>query len=129
MIKKTELPIIIGLFQAVTKKKNISTLLLQIFSKKNNSAVQIGLLSLDLKELNDVTLLTKLSKRSASDDVVQLIDNKLAELIEQQEKPKKLLKQCQFDIIKIISIKRSIRFQSILNKKIDFRTRVATVLT
>ena len=115
--QETELPIIIGLFQAVTKKKNISTLLLQIFSKKNNSAVQIGLLSLDLKELNDVTLLTKLSKRSASDDVVQLIDNKLAELIEQQEKPKKLLKQCQLILSKLLALRDLSDFSQYLTRR------------
>jgi hypothetical protein len=102
---ETEPQIIINLFEAMIKKKNTSSLLLQTFSKKNNSEVQISLLSLNLKELDEAPLLTKLSKKAVSSDVTQLINNKLAELIEQQEKPKRLLKQCQLLLSKLLAMK------------------------
>ncbi len=63
---ETDPKIIVGLFKAIIKNKNISSLLLQTFSKKNNSEVQIELLSLDLKELKEAALLTKLSKGGSS---------------------------------------------------------------
>jgi len=102
---ETDPQIITSLFQVIIKKKNISSLLLQTFSKKNNSKVQISLLSLDLKELNETPLLTKLSKKSANNDVLQIINDKLAHLIEQQEKPKRLLKQCQLLLSKLLALK------------------------
>lgn len=114
---ETDPKIIIGLFQAIIKKKNISSLLLQTFSKKNNSEVQFELLSLDLKELNEAPLLIKLSKKAANNDVVQLIDSKLAQLIEQQEKPKRLLKQCQLLLSKLLALKDLSDFGQYLTKK------------
>jgi exonuclease SbcC len=115
--QETNPQIIISLFQAIIKKKNISSLLLQTFSKKNNSEVQLELLSLDLKELNEAPLLIKLSKKAANNDVVQLIDSKLAQLIEQQEKPKRLLKQCQLLLSKLLALKDLSDFGQYLVKK------------
>lgn len=114
---ETDPKIIVGLFKAIIKNKNISSLLLQTFSKKNNSEVQIELLSLDLKELKEAALLTKLSKKAANDDVVQLISNKLAQLIEQQEKPKKLLKKCQLLLSKLLALKDLSDFGQYLTKR------------
>jgi exonuclease SbcC len=114
---ETDPQIISGLFQAIIKKKNASSLLLQTFSKKNNSEVQIQLLSLDLKEFDQASLLIKLSKKAANHDVVQLIDNKLAQLIEKQEKPKKLLKQCQLLLSKLLALKDLSDFGQYLTKK------------
>ncbi|PHR80643.1 MAG: hypothetical protein COA59_17240 [Colwellia sp.] len=114
---ETDPQIITGLFQAIIKKKNISSLLLQTFSKKNNSDVQIALLSLDLKELNETILLTKLSKKSVNNDVVQLINDKLAHLIEQQEKPKILLKQCQLLLSKLLALKDLPDFSQYITKR------------
>lgn len=102
---ETDTQIIIGLFEAIIKKKNTSSLLLQTFSKKSTSEVQLSLLSLDLQELNEAPLLTKLSKKAVNNDVTELINNKLAELIEQQEKPKRLLKQCQLLLSKLLALK------------------------
>jgi exonuclease SbcC len=114
---ETNPQIIILLFQAIIKKKNVSSLLLQTFTKKNNSDVQFELLSLDLKELNEAPLLIKLSKKAVNNDVVQLIDNKLAQLIEQQEKPKRLLKQCQLLLSKLLALKDLSDFGQYLTKK------------
>jgi hypothetical protein len=102
---ETEPQIIINLFEAMIKKKNTSSLLLQTFSKKNDSEVQISLLSLNLKELSEAPLLTKLSKKAVSSDVTQLINNKLSELIEQEEKPKRLLKRSQLILSKLLAMK------------------------
>jgi hypothetical protein len=102
---ETEPQIIIALFQAILVKKNVSSLLLQTFSKKNKSDIQIQLLSLDLKELNETPLLIKLSKKAANDEVVQLINNKVAQQTEQQEKPKRLLKQFQLLLSKLLALK------------------------
>ncbi|MFT5851865.1 MAG: exonuclease SbcC [Colwellia sp.] len=114
---ETDPQIISDLFQTIIKKKNTSSLLLQTFSKKNNSEVQFKLLSLDLKELNEAPLLIKLSKKAVNKDVVQLIDNKLAQLIEQKEKPKRLLKQCQLLLSKLLALKDLSDFGQYLTKK------------
>lgn len=115
---EAESQIIIGLFQAIAKNKNISSFLLQTFSKQsNNSEVQTELLSLDLKELNEAPLLVKLSKKAANNDVAQLIDNKLAQLIEQQEKPKRLLKQCQLLLSKLLALRDLSDFGQYLTRK------------
>ncbi|MDX2370192.1 MAG: DUF349 domain-containing protein, partial [Colwellia sp.] len=114
---ETDPPIIIGLFQEIIKKKSISSLLLQLFSKKNHSEVQTALLSLDLKELNEAPLLTKLSKKAVNNDVAQLINDKLAQLIEQQEKPKRLLKQCQLLLSKLLALKDLSDFGQYITKR------------
>ncbi len=114
---ETDPQIIIILFQCLTKKKDVSSLLLQTFIHKNTSEVQTQLLSLDLAELNQVALLIKLSKKAVNDDVIQLIDGKLAQLIEQQEKPKKLLKQCQLLLSKLLALKNLSDFGLYLTKK------------
>ena len=97
--------IIVSLFQTLIKKKNSTSFLLQIFSKKNHSEVQTSILSLAIPELNDQVFLTKLAKKSASPDVTQLINEKLAQLIEQKEKPVKLLKQTQLLLSKLLALK------------------------
>lgn len=114
---ETEPQIVIGLFEAIVKKKNISSFLLQTFSKKNNSEIQIALLSLELQELNEAALLSKLSKKAVNNDVVQLIDSKLAQLLEQQEKPKRLHKQCQLLLSKLLALKDLSDFGQYLTKK------------
>lgn len=114
---ETDPQIIIGLFQAIIQKKNTSSLLLQLFSKKNNSEVQIALLSLDLKELNEAPLLTKLSKKTQNQNVIQLINDKLALLIEQQEKPKILLKECQLLLSKLLALKDLSDFSQYITRR------------
>jgi len=114
---EAEPKVIVGLFQALTQKKNISSLLLQTFIKKSDSQTQLQLLSLDLKELNEITVLTKLLKKSANDDVIQVINNKLAQLIEQQEKPKRIHKQCQLVLSKLLALKDISDFGQYLVKK------------
>ena len=114
---EVEPKIIIALFQVLAQKKNISSFLLQTFIKKSNSETQIQLLSLDLTELNETSVLTKLLKKTANDDVVQVINNKLALLIEAQEKPKRIHKQCQLVLSKLLALKDVSDFGQYLMKK------------
>jgi len=114
---EAEPQLVIDLFQAIAIKKNISSFLLQTFIQKNNSDVQLRLLSLDFKELNEATLLTKLLKKSANDDVTTIINDKLAQLVEQQEKPKRLLKQCQLLLSKLLALKDLSDFGLYMTKK------------
>ena len=114
---EVEPKIIIALFQVLAQKKNISSFLLQTFIKKSNSETQIQLLSLDFTELNETSVLTKLLKKAANDDVVQVINNKLALLIEAQEKPKRIHKQCQLVLSKLLALKDVSDFGQYLMKK------------
>jgi hypothetical protein len=114
---ETEPKIIIELFQAAIKNKNTSSFFLQTFIKKNNSVVQTQLLSIDLKELNEPAFLTKLLKKSASDDVTSIIEGKLAQLLEQQEKPLRLHKQCQLILSKLLALKDLSDYGQFLTKK------------
>ena len=114
---ETEPKIIIELFQAAIKNKNTSSFFLQTFIKKNNSVVQTQLLSIDLKELNEPAFLTKLLKKSASDDVTSIIEGKLAQLVEQQEKPLRLHKQCQLILSKLLALKDLSDYGQYLTKK------------
>ncbi len=97
--------LILDLFEVLVKKKNTAQFLLQTFTKKQSAEVQKLLLSLKLNELKEATLLTKLSKKSANDDIIQLINDRLAQLVEQKEKPKKLLKQKQLLLSKLLALK------------------------
>ncbi|MCI2284288.1 hypothetical protein L3081_13960 [Colwellia sp. MSW7] len=96
---------LIKLFDVLIQKKNIAQFILQTFTKKQIADVQSHLLSLDLKELNDISLLTKLNKKAVNDDVSQLINDRLALLAKQIEKPKKLLKQNQLILSKLLALK------------------------
>jgi hypothetical protein len=117
--KETDTQIIISLFLVVINNKNPSSLLLQTFSKKNNSDVQFEILLLDLKELSEVPFLLKLSKKTTNSAVAKLIDDKLAQLIEQKEKPKRLLKQCQLLLSKLLALKDLSDFGQYLTRKTD----------
>lgn len=109
--------LVVNLFQAIAKKKNTPSFLLQTFSKKNKSEIQTQLLSLDLEELNETALLAKLAKKAVNDTVVNVINDKLAQLLEQQEKPKRLQKQCQLLLSKLLALKDLSDFGQYLTKK------------
>jgi len=102
---EVEPSLVLNLFEVLSQKKNTTQFFLQIFTKKKSAEVQKQMLTLELTELNDATLLTKLSKKSVNDEVVQLINDRLAQLTEQKEKPKKLLKQKQLLLSKLLALK------------------------
>lgn len=109
--------LILSLFELLVKNRNTAQFLLQIFIKKQSVDVQKLLLSLELNELNDATLLVKLSKKSVNDDVVQLINDRLAQLIEQKEKPKRVLKQKQLILSKLLALKDQSNYGQYLTSK------------
>ena len=97
--------LVLSLFNLLAQKKNTTQFLLQVFTKKQSAEIQKQLLSLELVELNESSLLTKLSKRAVSGEINQIINNRLADLIEQKEKPKKLFKQKQLVLSKLLALK------------------------
>ncbi len=109
--------IIVNLFEALLPKKNAPQFLLQVFAKKQSVEVQKQLLSLKLDELSQAPLLAKLCKKAVNDDVLLLINQRLAKQIEQQEKPKKLLKQCQLLLSKLLALKEQADYRQYLTKK------------
>ncbi len=118
--------LVLSLFDALTKKKSGSQVLLQIFSQHINpqnrsehitAEIQKQLLALDLPELSDESLLTKLNKKAVNQSVNQLILSKLNTIAELKEKPKKLLKHLQLLLAKLLALKEVADYSEYLNKK------------
>lgn len=117
LVVEVEPQIIVKLFHALVDRKNTSSLLQQLFVQKKSSEVQIKLLSLDLKELHDAALLTKLLKKAVNEDVVEIIESKLAALVELEEKPKRIHKKCQLLLSKLLALKDVSDFGQYITKK------------
>ncbi|MBL4940887.1 MAG: DUF349 domain-containing protein [Colwellia sp.] len=109
--------LVISLFEALVQKRNTAQFLLQIFANKQIASVQKQLLSLELADLNDKNILIKLSKKAVDDEVMQLINDRLVQLIEQQEQPKRVLKQSQLLLSKLLALKDLIDYPQYLAKK------------
>jgi len=109
--------LVISLFQFLAEKKNKAQFLLQHFTKKQSAEIQKQLLTLELAELNDTTLLTKLSKKAVNDDILLLINTRLATQKEHQEKPKKLFKALQLILSKLLALKDNTDYAQYLLKK------------
>ena len=109
--------LIVSLFEALVQKKNTPQFLLQVFTKKQSVDVQKLLLNLELTELSDPTFLGKLLKKAVNDDIAQLINDRLAQQLEQQEKPKRLLKQNQLILAKLLALKDQADYGQYLIKK------------
>jgi len=109
--------LIISLFEVLVKNRNVAQFLLQVFTKKQSVDVQTLLLSLELKELTDTTLLSKLSKKAVNNDIVQLINERLAKQVEQQEKPKRILKQKQLLLSKLLALKEQADYEQYTIKR------------
>jgi len=114
---EVEPTLILNLFEKLVQKKNTAQFLLHVFTKKQSAAVQKLLLSLELKELKEASFLTKLGKKSVNDEIVQLINDRLAQLIEQKEKPKRLLKQKQLLLSKLLALKELTNYGQYLTNK------------
>ena len=102
---ESEPSLVVSLFEVLIQNKNTTPFILQTFIKKQSSEIQKHLLSLEFSELNDSSLLTKLSKKAVDDEVVHIINTRLAKLIEEKEKPKRLLKQKQLVLAKLLALK------------------------
>lgn len=105
--------IIIRLFEKISLKKQTNNLLLQTFLKKQYPAVQLHL----VKQVDDLKLLEKLTKKACNDEVRALISEKLDGLIEAAEKPEKLKKQLQLILSKLLALKENLDYGNYLNKK------------
>ncbi len=114
---ETEPTLIVSLFEALAPHKNIGSFLLHVFGKKQSTEVQKRLLTLELAELNDAAYLTKLSKKSVDDEVEAIITDRLSQLLEQQEKPKRLLKQNQLLLSKLLALKDQPDYQQYFSKR------------
>lgn len=110
---------VVKLFEVLVHKKNISQLLMQVFTKKQSGEVQKNLLSLQLDELNDIALLTKLNKKAVNDEVCQIIENRLSLITEELEKPKRLLKQNQLILSKLLALKDQSSYGQYITSKAD----------
>lgn len=97
--------LVLSLFVVLVQNKNTAQFLLQTFTKKQSNQIQKQLLSLEYNELKDASLLTKLSKKAVDDEVTQIINTRLTQLLEEKEKPKKLLKQKQLVLAKLLALK------------------------
>lgn len=115
--QEVEPSLILSLFNLLVQKKNTAQFLVQVFTKKQSSKVQKQLLSLELTQLNEVGLLIKLSKKAVNDDITGLINDRLARLNEQKEKPKKLLKQKQLVLSKLLALKDQANYGQYLTTK------------
>lgn len=97
--------LIVALFKQLSQKKNTSHFLAQVFNQKQQPEVQMQLLAFELPELSDINFLTKLAKKSASASINTLINEKIAALLAEQEKPLKLHKQLQLILSKLLALK------------------------
>lgn len=109
--------LVIHLFEILVKNKNTSQFLLQTFSKKQSIEIQKRLLSLELAEFKEAALLAKLNKKAVSNDVVDIINTRLSQLIEEKEKPKKILKQKQLVLSKLLALKEQSDYAYYLTNK------------
>ncbi|MBL0712013.1 MAG: DUF349 domain-containing protein, partial [Colwellia sp.] len=103
--QEQEPALIVNLFSQVSQNRNVAHLFSQLFAKKQNTDIQSQLLDLSLVELGDINFLTKLLKKSASKTVSLLIEEKLSQLLAVQEKPKKVQKQYQLLLSKLLALK------------------------
>ncbi len=109
--------IVIALFKQLAKKKHVTSLLLKVFSQKQNSQIQAQVLAQDLGELSDINFLTKLSKKSASESVKILIESKIKQLQLLVEQPKKLHKQLKLILSKLLALKEVVNYSVYMAKR------------
>ena len=109
--------LVVELLKQVAKKKNAASLLNQVFSQKQNSQIQQGLLSLDLNELTDANFLTKLIKKAAGKDIVSIIEDKVKQVEALREQPIKLHKQLQLALSKLLALKDVSNYSTYLTKR------------
>jgi exonuclease SbcC len=112
-----------------SKQKNTAHFLLQVFTQKQSAEIQQQLLELSLPELSETSLLTKLLKKSASVTVHAFIEEKLAQLLAAKEKPKKLQKQLQLVLAKLLALKDTADYGVYQAKRYELETQWQQGLT
>jgi hypothetical protein len=88
---------IIALFEKINKPHLSNTLFIQ----KQNEQLQQYL----IKQTDDITLLTKFSKKAVNTHIADLIKNKVSALKDLAEKPIKLTKNVQLILAKLLALK------------------------
>ena len=107
--QETSADLIISLYQKVNKPHLITAL----FTQKKNSQVQHYF----IEQIEDVALLEKLAKKVVNADVAKALSSKITTLIEQAEKPKKLVKAIQLVLSKLLALKELTDYATFLTKK------------
>ena len=115
---ENEPALVIPLFNILANNKNVPQFLLQVFTRNQSAEVQKALLLLELPVLSETAFLTKLSKKAVNDAIVDSITNRLAQLSAAQEKPKKVLKQKQLLLSKLLSLKEQADYSYYIKHKI-----------
>jgi len=101
--------LIIALYEKIAKPQLIQTLFIQ----KQQEQVQVYLLNL----IDQVGVLDKLSKHACNEKVSLIITEKLASLVALSEKPKKLTKQIQLLLSKLLALGDVTDYEVMITKK------------
>jgi DNA repair protein SbcC/Rad50 len=84
-----------------------------IIAQTKNVEVQTYLLS----QIDDVSVLEKLLKKSLSKEVIAKINDKVTQIISEKEKPTKLLKDINLVLAKLLALKDLHDYQDVLEKR------------
>jgi len=109
--------LVMALVNKLIEHKNAAHFFAQVFSQKKNQELQLQLLTLELPELTELTLLAKLVKSSASAKVTQYLETKIQGIQAEKDKPVKLQKQMQLVLSKLLALKDVADFETYLNKR------------
>jgi len=116
---ETDDDVIIALFNKLAKAQ----LILPLFKSKNSQQVQSFL----IEQTQDQDLLEKLLKRSTIDIISERITAKIAKIVELKDKPKKIEKQAQLLLAKLLALKDLADYQQMLDKKADIIAQWQTI--
>ncbi len=101
--------LIIALYQKLNKPH----LLNQLFIQKAIPEVQLYF----IEQTSEISVLEKLLKKAVNNDIAQLITAKVVKLRDLVEKPKKLTKQIQLLLAKLLALKDTRAYDVYLNKQ------------
>ncbi len=98
---------------SIFKKLAKPQLLPSVFAHKQQADFQLKL----LEEVNSIEMLERLSKKSRIAEVNQAINEKIAKITEQQQKPGKVTKQTQLILAKLLALKDISQYAEMLARK------------
>lgn len=101
---------------ALYEKLDKPQLLVPLFTQKENVVVQQYLLS----QTNSLEVLEKLRKKSTLGEVTITIEEKITRLQEQAEKPKKLRKESQLLLSKLLALKDQSHYEKVVSLKAKY---------
>ncbi|WP_206485771.1 DUF349 domain-containing protein [Thalassotalea sp. G2M2-11] len=109
LFSESDVDLAVQIFQQLAKPQ----LLTSLFAKRQQSDLQLALLS----TVDEQELLEKLNKRTELAEVKLAIEEKIAQIIEQQQKPKLLVKSCKLVLAKLLALKDVSDYQQVLDKQ------------